>query len=175
MADQQRPEPLTSEQIAEWKRLSQAATPGPWRAEYDRDDPVSDHGRRVYEHHNPGSWPYEKAKIDGNIVAWWYVAGPGGYEHDGQPNVEEVYEVDARFIAAAREAVPALCDALDAERARVAELRTALADLWAYTHKVEGQALIDVLVRGWPSPVTDEDREMGKRVEALLKGTGDGE
>ncbi len=100
----------TPEQLAEWRRLAEAASPAPWR---HRDrlsdgtphcDVLSDHG----------------ADDDG----WFIVTGEnpassadGGYDMD---------PADARFIAASRTAVPALLDRVAELEASNERLREAL-------------------------------------------------
>lgn len=70
----------TSEERAQWQRLADAATPGPL-------DVTAEIGVETW-HEGP----------------CWYVSGEGGAE----PDLAFECEADARFYAAAREAVPAL-------------------------------------------------------------------
>jgi hypothetical protein len=86
----------SAEQIAEWRRLADAATPGPWRALTD------DHGYKGIEH---ALWSGELNAM-GSYVAEFMVT-----------------RADADFAAAAREAVPALIAALEAAHTQLAELR----------------------------------------------------
>lgn len=85
----------TPEQRQEWRALADGATEGPWEAARDRDN-----------------W------IVGDL--WNGLNGMvGGFAAGGGPQAE----ADAAFIAAAREAVPRLLDALDAAEAEVERLR----------------------------------------------------
>jgi hypothetical protein len=98
------PQTPTPEQRAEWQRLADAATPGPWEFCPGGDNTGSDADLKLGSIRGsvPGGGCYHLARV-------W---------NDG-PNPE----ADARLIAAAREAVPALLSALSAaeERARTAE------------------------------------------------------
>ncbi len=94
---------LTPEQLAEWRRLAEAASPAPWRHRDRLDD---------------GTPHCDVLSDDGD--SWCIVTGEnpassadGGYDMD---------PADARFIAASRTAVPALLD-------RVAELEAALREI----------------------------------------------
>lgn len=79
-----------SPQRAEWKRLADAATPGPW------ERLAGDEGRRI------ASEPLRVLGFDSVIAR----IESGRHHHD------------AVFVAAARDAVPALLAALDAVEAR---------------------------------------------------------
>lgn len=71
---------ITPEQLAEWKALADAATPGPW-------------------------WSGECVPADGHALAWlgnMFVDCNGGQKNYAEPSC------DAEFIAASREAIPAL-------------------------------------------------------------------
>ena len=69
---------ITPEQLAQWRALADAATPGPWEA----TSTWSDDGDSYYV-----------AVVDGRALLDTYVS---------------MTDADAAFIAAAREAVPAL-------------------------------------------------------------------
>lgn len=73
---------ITDEQLAEWRRLADAAWPGPWELELDRNDQ-----QNVYA-----------------ADRTWIALLP----HQCVRSIEEERERDAEFIAAARAAVPAL-------------------------------------------------------------------
>lgn len=93
----------------ELRKLADAATPGPWEAITDRYD--SEIG-----------W-----YMGGHIPN---VADEFRTEHDGDH--PPLGAEDAKFIAAAREAVPALLDQLDAAEARIAAVDAEL--LYAELH-----------------------------------------
>lgn len=91
---------MTDSELAALRELAARATKAPWRV------PVANVFRVVRE----GPYPWE-------IVCDVDTADPRSGPQAA---------ADAAFIAAAREAVPALCDALDAARAEVeAQLRLA--------------------------------------------------
>lgn len=93
----------TAEQAAEWVALADAATPGPWR----------------WTPNTPSRWAHVDCRL-----------GAGGQQVRGRAAVADVVvDADARFIAAARTAVPVLAAALESARAdndRVALARRAL-------------------------------------------------
>src|SRR5690606_31918796 len=97
------PEPLTDERLAELERLCAEATPGPWRT--SRGDMES------YALDESGEW--------GHVV---YIYRPDGHRI---PLFGERAREDARFIVAARAALPALIAELRALR-RVAEAAEAV-------------------------------------------------
>lgn len=91
------PDIMTEADLAELRALEAAATPGPWTddaAGYWADMP------RIYG--------------DGFLIA---VVG------NAQPERGDHWDADAKFIAAARNAVPRLLAMIDAERAESARLR----------------------------------------------------
>jgi hypothetical protein len=84
--------PITHQQfkqLEKWKELADAATPGPWGVMPAGDNPTNE------------TWVYEH-----NDIVLSTVATLGFPDH---PQVQ----VDAAFIAAAREAVPALLKLVD--------------------------------------------------------------
>jgi len=100
--------PLTDEQLDRWERLAQQATPEPWSA-------ADEHGL-----------------LDGADPAWCVSRMQPGYEamseiegymYDVAYTTGTNEQADAEFIAAAREAVPALAAELRASRAREQELQ----------------------------------------------------
>src|SRR5690606_16577844 len=97
------PEPLTDERLAELERLCAEATPGPWRV----------------RHLCSGCGPDE----DEGAGLGLEIEGPPQPWHEGQFS----RAADAQFIAAARDALPALITALRALR-RVAADAGLLAD-----------------------------------------------
>jgi hypothetical protein len=87
---------------AEWAKLAEAATPGPWTVEEATE------AKRFYVDSMPLT---ADVNATGEPVAY------GGPAEDGGPHVGACRVPDAAFIAAAREAVPALL-------AEVTRLRT---------------------------------------------------
>ncbi len=115
----------TDEQIAEWKRLADAASAGPWEAddELDRD--------AVYGHGDEDNSGFHKSKMygpDGKVLFDSLNSDAclvhEEYDEDGIYAWDDVAKRNFAFIAAARLAVPALIAALSAERkcAKEAEL-----------------------------------------------------
>lgn len=96
-------EPLTDAKLAEWRKLCEAATAGPW---YARDCEFMGEGT--------GCWHAQlrRASVEEEKAA-------------GQPDEMTLFgttsctEEDAHFIAAAREAVPALLDEVERLRKRL--------------------------------------------------------
>jgi hypothetical protein len=90
---------MTDEELAELRALEAAATPGPWA-----DDASGHYGvrPRIYG--------------DGYLIA---------EVGNAQPALGDFWDADAKFIVAARNALPRLLAMLDAERAEVARLREA--------------------------------------------------
>lgn len=99
----------TPEQRQQWRALADGATEGPWEAARDRDN-----------------W------IVGDL--WNGLNGMvGGFAAGGGPQAE----ADAAFIAAAREAVPALLADLEAAEARAEKAEAAIARLEARIQELE--------------------------------------
>ena len=97
------PAPLSPEREAEYRALADAATPGPWCTD---------------------SWEiYQGTEYQPGISEWIGETCRGRVEGLAQD------KADAAFVAAAREAVPALLAALDAEREKNARLAARVAEL----------------------------------------------
>lgn len=110
---------MTEAQLAAIRAREAAATPGPWTAEYDHDEPVSDWGMEVLYAEERNAEDYAKAVWDGDICRATSITlgpGPAAYGVDG------VQERDAIFCAHARTDVPALLAALAASQAQAARL-----------------------------------------------------
>lgn len=109
---------MTKTERDELRRVCAAATPGPWNA------------RNI--HHNGTPYPtlYEAwAFVEPSVCGLWASRGT---------NLS-----DAHFIAAAREAVPRLLDALDQADAEIARLRSLLAtDYTSVTLRTVGTATV---------------------------------
>ncbi len=89
---------VTDEELAAWRVLCNAATPGPWtRTKPERDKDGFSMGVGI------------AGTLGKQMV---YASPPGG----------QFPSADANFIAAARTALPCLIDELEAERAKVREL-----------------------------------------------------
>lgn len=94
---------ITTEQLAEWKRLADAATPGPWEA------PLKDLGEIP-------SFEAVDFYFDHSFEAY----PPLGFS--GPIFVASSIE-DAAFIAAARLAMPALCQLVREQQTRLAKMQ----------------------------------------------------
>lgn len=86
----------TPDQYAEWRRLADEATDGPWEAYSLPAVP-------------PGQWQ---------------MVGVGQVDNEMGHRIEAMFDDDAAFIAAARSAVPALLDEVERLTDRVDELRS---------------------------------------------------
>lgn len=107
MADPTAPAAAPSgEQVAEWARLAEAATPGPWEATRANED-ANPEDQRV-------------CHVDPEIGCIACLALLGESDTAGKWTVTTVaqWKADAAFIAASRTAVPALATALAAALAR---------------------------------------------------------
>jgi hypothetical protein len=93
----------------EWAKLAEAATPGPWWADRAAD------AARLY-----GNETFDVESADCPVAV-------GGPVEDGGPYVGAMSEADARFVAAAREAVPALLAEVSQLRTKVDAIRKRLA------------------------------------------------
>ena len=92
------------------RELAENATPGPWEAQ-DYDDHPGDEGSCVLTHE-----PERGTRAIAYAIAYPWTT-------------PESCDADAEFIAAARQAVPALLDMLDQAEARIEAVRDELA-LW---------------------------------------------
>lgn len=93
---------------AELRRLCEAATPGPWDVEPVRGH-CEDYVVTRHEDHQQKPW--------GRLI---------GEFNFNAGHAKQNYSNDAKFVAAARTAIPALLDALDAAEARERKLREAM-------------------------------------------------
>lgn len=93
---------VTPDQLAELRRLAEAATPGPWESSHNVDPPSDDN----YHPNNPN----REGRGEGPTITGTY------------RDVKAMAAADAAFIAAARTAVPALCAEVERLTAQVAEL-----------------------------------------------------
>lgn len=107
---------IKPEQLAEWKRLAEEATPGPWRCECEPD-----YGH--YVHAAPGTPTFTGGDMSGTLIT-------GEFGDSG----ETLGEADSHFIAAARTAVPALV----AEVERLREIETAAREFERDVHVSAG-------------------------------------
>lgn len=100
----------TPEQRAEWRAYADAATPGPWHA---ATAPHPDSGETNAEY-------VTRALVGGTLWTTW-AANDTDDDYDylvpALTGDGPTSEVNARFVAAARTAVPVLLDALDAAEA----------------------------------------------------------
>lgn len=94
---------VTPEMIAELRRLCEAATPGPWESRF-RDGDFA---------------------LTGPATEW-VVLFPSPQTSGFGIIAYDERRANQRFIAASRTALPALLDALEAERARVKEMEAGL-------------------------------------------------
>jgi hypothetical protein len=116
---------LTLEQIADLRRLEKAATPGPWQY-LKREMPLSELGKTkpsmgkhpLYEHWLITSWDHPQMKGPLPIVT----ISTGPY-HEPQHSLT-MHGVDGDFLAAFRNAAPALLDAAE-ETARLRKIEAA--------------------------------------------------
>lgn len=101
--------------------LAAAATPGPWRS-------MRDGNQYIGTRYMPTAKCVGTSRVDGIVRPW----NPHAYIAWGFPaekfEVAQFLDADADFIAAAREAVPALCNAVERltrerDEARVLVLR----------------------------------------------------
>lgn len=90
---------IAQKQLDKWRRLADAATPGEWWLDF----------RQVFN----GEVPYINVCVTTDAAD---IAGLGE---------QEECQADAAFIAAAREAVPALLDEVERLRAELADARAA--------------------------------------------------
>jgi hypothetical protein len=93
---------VTPDQLAELRRLAEAATPGPWESSHNVDPPSDDN----YHPNNPN----REGRGEGPTITGTY------------RDVKAMAAADAAFIAAARTAVPALCAEVERLTAQVAAL-----------------------------------------------------
>jgi hypothetical protein len=142
---------LTPEQIQEWKRLADAATPGPWR--HRHVEPLAKWGVSVNEVEAPES------------DACW-IAKVLNHEHCIRTKPGDQ---NAHFIAASRSAVPALCDEVERLRAENDRLREALRQVqWSargiHNYKPEPMC-----------PICDQIRDLGHAPDCLVGMAMEGE
>lgn len=131
---------VTPEERAEWRRLADAATTGPWEA----------YGITVAARTDPG-----------DCMGCSGLLSPAHLPENHIVEVAEANIPDARFIAAAREAVPALLDALDAADAELDRLHS-----W--------RGLMELLDEHYPEDIfpTGPDsagRDFGPRIVSLMR------
>jgi hypothetical protein len=102
---------LTDQQLAELKALADAATPGPW-------------------------WSGECVPADGHALAWlgnMFVDCNGGQKNYAEPSC------DAEFIAASREAIPALIAGLEEANAHLASSQASVRTLDDFVKMLENE------------------------------------
>lgn len=124
------PAPVTDEQIAEWLRLADAATEGPWQPVQIRD----------------GLWHVIN---DPHLVPVAVVDD----SRDEDPPTREQAGDDARLIAASRTAVPALCSKVKEQAAEIERLRGLLKR--ALPSVESDAAMMDAMDRHSPLPELD--------------------
>lgn len=144
---------LTEERLAELRRLCEAATPGPWSVRGD-------------------------ARPDYYGNCYWWIRGPEGYRYvvcnDAQSAEGGVTRrEDAEFIAAAREALPALIDEVGRLRRRVEALERVVvaaiktADTWAYVAPSDDRAFEDLSAEELRAMLMPVSRAMTRLKAAL--------
>ncbi len=98
------------------KALAKKATKGPWVAEYDRPEPITDYGQDVAGTCDESHARFQRAVRDGDIVRLCWLHSESGLD------VDEVHEADALFIAACDpETILALIAEVEALRERRCE------------------------------------------------------
>lgn len=116
----------TEQELAEWARLADAATPGPWTPSIDSyfghgvETAADTRVKRDYKQAHPG-WDGFNGTTVARAVQTINGSGPA-FGPSPLIDDDEVRD-NAAFIAAARTAVPALLSALAASRASAGRLR----------------------------------------------------
>ena len=100
---------MTAEHLEQWRALADAATPGPWLPSHNVDAP------------SDGNWEPDNPEREGR--------GEGPTLVGTYRDVKAWAEADAAFIAAARDAVPALLAEVDRLRAELNTATAAIANL----------------------------------------------
>lgn len=124
---------ITPEQIAEWQRLADAATEGPWETDATENEGAYGGGPDC----RSGFSSYEVVAASGRVCDTLnsdVALVSEEYDEDGITAFDEVGKANMEFIVASRTAVPALI-------AEVVRFRNALTVIAAYTDKAASHRL----------------------------------